>query len=324
MTRRTHRRLAALLAASALLAAACGGDDAADTTTPATDPPATEAPGDTDAPDEPGQLTVGSANFPENHLLAEIYGQALEARGFTVGRSLNIGSREVYFAALVNGEIDLLPEYTNSLLSYALRQDDPDARPTATNIAEQVTELKAALPSALTVLEASTAEDKDVIVCRSEVAEQYGLSTLGDLAEVAGEITLGAPPEFETRAPFGLVGFEEIYGATFREFVPLNIGGVADSLRGGAIDCGNLFSTMSVITTEGFVALEDEQTIVPNEAVIPVIRVDAVTPLVGEVLNAVSAALDTDNLKAMMVLVEVDAADPAAVARDFLTERGLA
>jgi osmoprotectant transport system substrate-binding protein len=80
---------------------------------------------------------------------------------------------------------------------------------------------------------------------------------------------------------------------------------------------------MSVITTEGFVALEDEQTIVPNEAVIPVIRVDAVTPEIGEVLNAVSAALNTENLKAMMVLIEVDAADPAVVAADFLAASGL-
>lgn len=316
-TRNRLRRLAVVVAATSLLAAACGGDDS-DTSGPTTTGEATSP-----TPLPGASVTVGSANFPENQLLAEIYGQALEAKGFTVERKLNIGSREVYFAALVNGEIDLLPEYTNSLLSYALRQTDPDARPTATNIDEQVAELMQALPTELTVLAASTAEDKDVIVCRAEVAEQYDLSTLGDLAAVAGEITLGAPPEFETRAPFGLVGFEEIYGAEFKEFVPLNIGGVADSLKGGAIDCGNLFSTMSVITTEGFVALEDERTIVPNEAVIPVVRKAAVSEALVETLNAVSRALNTDNLKAMMVEIEVDAADPAAVAAAFLAEQGL-
>jgi osmoprotectant transport system substrate-binding protein len=316
-TRSRLTRLAVVLAATSLVAAACGGDDGDGGT------PAETTQGIVTIPEVTGSITVGSANFPENQLLAEIYGQALEAKGFTVQRRLNIGSREVYFAALVNGEIDLLPEYTNSLLSYTLRQTDPDARPTATNIDEQVAELMASLPDELTVLAASTAEDKDVIVCRSEIAEQYELATLGDLAAVAGEITLGAPPEFETRAPFGLVGFQEIYGAEFKEFVPLNIGGVADSLKGGAIDCGNLFSTMSVITTEGFVALDDEQTIVPNEAVIPVIRRDAVSEALVATLNAVSAALNTDNLKEMMVRVEVDAADPAVVAADFLAAQGL-
>jgi osmoprotectant transport system substrate-binding protein len=223
-----------VLAATALVAAACGGDDGDSTdTSVATTASPVHRRRCRRRPELAGSITVGSANFPENQLLAEIYGQALEARGVTVGRQLNIGSREIYFGALVNGEIDLLPEYTNSLLSFALRQSDPDARPTATNIAEQVTELKAALPAELTVLEASTAEDKDVIVCRAEVAEEFELVTIGDLAAVADQITIGAPPEFETRAPFGLLGFEELYQATFQEFVPLNIGGVADSLKGG-------------------------------------------------------------------------------------------
>ena len=77
-----------------------------------------------------------------------------------------------------------------------------------------------------------------------------------------------------SRSPFGLVGFEEIYGAEFGEFVPLDIGVMAESIKRGAIDCGNMFSTMSAITTEGFVALEDDKTIVPNEAVLPLMRAE--------------------------------------------------
>jgi osmoprotectant transport system substrate-binding protein len=306
------RRLLALLGVSVLLVAACGGDDSdggSDTST--------------DTGGESVSITVGSANFPENQLLAEIYAQALEGNGVDISRNLNIGSREVYYAAIESGEIDLLPEYTNSLLSFTLRQADPEASPTAANIDEQVTALGEALPDGLQVLAASTAEDKDVIVCRAEVAEEFTLTNLSELAAVAGEITLGAPPEFEERAPFGLVGFADIYGAEFGEFVPLDIGGVADSLIGGSIDCGNLFSTMSVITTEGFVALEDDKTIVPNEAVIPFIRSEVATAEVTEVLDAVSAALNTDNLKAMMVEIEVDKADPAEVAATFVADNEL-
>jgi osmoprotectant transport system substrate-binding protein len=149
------------------------------------------------------------------------------------------------------------------------------------------------------------------------VAEEHGLATLSDLAEVAGEITLGAPAEFEGRSPFGLVGFEEIYGAEFGEFVPLDIGVMAESIKSGAIDCGNMFSTMSAITTEGFVALEDDKTIVPNEAVLPLMRAE-VAPLISSTLDQVSAALTTDILKSLMVKVEVDKQAPADVARAYL------
>jgi osmoprotectant transport system substrate-binding protein len=336
--RRTTTRLAALLVAPLLVLAACGDDDdddaSSDTAAPETDAPETAAPG-TEAPGTSAEsgggadlsdvtLTVGSANFPENELLAEIYAQALEANGASVERELNIGNRETYYAAIEGGEIQLLPEYTNSLLSFLLRQRDES--PTATNIEEQVTALREELPDNLTVLDASTAEDKDVIVCNAETAEEYGLTDLSSLAEVSGEITLGAPPEFAERTPFGLPGLQELYGAEFAEFVPLEIGPpIVDALKSNAINCGNLFSTMSVITTEGFVALDDDMTIVPNEAVLPLIATElADNEAVASVLNAVSAALDTDGLKALMVQVEAEAQAPADVAGQWLSENGFA
>jgi osmoprotectant transport system substrate-binding protein len=266
-----------------------------------------------------GSITVGSADFPESQLLAQIYGQALEAAGFDVSYEMNIGAREIYFDAVESGEVDLVPEYTNSLLAFVLRRDNPDAVPEATNVEEQVAALGDALPEGLEVLTPSTAEDKDVIVCTSEAAQEYGLATLTDLAGVLDQITLGAPPEFESRSPFGLVGFEQILGAKpVKEFVPLDVSGVADALKAGEIDCGNLFSTMSVITTEGFVALEDDQTLVPNEAVLPLVRSEVVDDTLTATLDEVNAALDTDVLKELMVRVEVDAAAPDVVAGEFL------
>jgi len=297
------RPLLALTLVGALGIAACGDDD---------DEPAATAP-------EAQVVTVGSANFPESQLIAAIWAQSLEDGGVRVARKDPIGSRELYYQAIGADEIDLVPEYTNSLLSFVLRQADPDATPTATNVDEQVAAIREALPDTLTIGTPSTAEDKDVIVCSREVAEQYSLTNLSSLAEVAGEITLGAPPEFETRSPFGLVGFREIYGAEFGEFVPLEIGVMADSLKSGAIDCGNMFSTMSAITTEGFVPLEDDKTIVPNEAVLPLLRTDAATPEVTSILDQVNAQLTTDVLKALMVKVEVDKLAPDEVADEFIT-----
>jgi osmoprotectant transport system substrate-binding protein len=329
--------LAAVLAATSLLVAACGDDDdddAAQTTPAAEDtaaPATTGAAGTSAAPsDTTGggaaadlsdvELTVGSANFPENQLLAEIYAQALEANGATVDRNLNIGNRETYYAAIEGGEIHLLPEYTNSLLSFVLGEP-----PDAANVEEQVAALGEALPDNLIVLEPSSAEDKDVIVCNQETADEFGLANLSDLFENSAEITLGGPAEFEERTPFGLAGFAE-QGAEFAGFTPLEIGApVADAIESNAINCGNLFSTDPFIAARGFVALEDDLGLVPNEAVLPLIDAElGANAGVADTLNAVSAALDTEQLTELVGRVVNDAEAPEAVAADWLSENGLA
>jgi osmoprotectant transport system substrate-binding protein len=307
-------RLFAALAALALVAAACGDDDDGDSASG----------GDSAAGDLSGQsLTVGSANFPESVLLAEIYAGALEAQGADVSVEPNIGSREVYYPAIEGGEIDLLPEYTNSLLSFVLRQDDPEATPEATNVDEQLAELEEVLPDNLTVLTPSSAEDKDVIVCNQETIDQHGFSDLSGLAEVSGEITIGGPPEFAERSPFGIPGLQQFYGAEFAEFVPLEIGPpIVDALNANAVNCGNLFSTDAAITENEFTALEDDMNIVPAEAVLPLINAEKATPEVTSVLNEVSAALDTEGLTELNFQVQSEGLAEAEVAAQWLADNG--
>ncbi|WP_206330619.1 glycine betaine ABC transporter substrate-binding protein [Modestobacter sp. KNN46-3] len=122
-------------------------------------------------------LTIGSANFPENITLANIYAQALQAQGATVQTQLNIGSREVYMPGLQDESIDLIPEYTGVLLEYF------DEEATAVSSEDVYAALPEALPENLTVLEQSEAEDKDAIVVTRETAEEYGLTSIADLAE---------------------------------------------------------------------------------------------------------------------------------------------
>jgi osmoprotectant transport system substrate-binding protein len=320
------RNVTALVGVALLGLAACGSDNSGSgsSATTAAGASTSAAGASTSAGGAvSASLTVGSANFPENVLLAEIYAQDLEAKGAKITRKLNIGNRETYYKAISGGELDLMPEYTNSLLSFVERQKDPNAVPKAKNIAEQVTELKANLPDNLTVLDASTAEDKDVIVCNKETEAKYSFKTLSDLAAKASEITLGGPPEFATRSPFGIPGFKQLYNATFKGFTPLEIGPpLIDALKSNAVNCGNLFSTMSGITTNNFTALDDDKTIVPNEAVLPLIAKTKADAAVTAALNAISAKLTTDGLKAMMVEIEVDKKAEADVAKEWLTKNG--
>ena len=122
-------------------------------------------------------IVVGSANFPENQLLAEIYAGALAGKGVKIDKKLNIGSRETYIPALKDGSIDLIPEYTGVLAQYF----NKDAK--ATDAEGVYKELQAALPPNLTVLDKSAAEDKDAVVVTKETADKYDLVKISDLAK---------------------------------------------------------------------------------------------------------------------------------------------
>jgi osmoprotectant transport system substrate-binding protein len=122
-------------------------------------------------------LTVGSANFPENEILADIYIKALQATGATVKSKLNIGSREKYFPGLKDGSIDLIPEYIGSILSYL------DKNATASTVADVEKALTPLLPSNLEILDPAPAQDNDAVVVTKANADKYGLRSIADLAK---------------------------------------------------------------------------------------------------------------------------------------------
>ncbi len=122
-------------------------------------------------------LTVGSANFPENVILGEIYAQALEAQGATISKKMNIGARPKYWESLKQGSLDLFPEYTGSILVYI------DKNATATSPDDVYAALGKALPSNLVALDQAEAQDSDAIVVTKETADKFKLKTIADLAK---------------------------------------------------------------------------------------------------------------------------------------------
>lgn len=295
----------AVAISTALLATGCGGGD----------PLATEPEGGADA----NTITVGSADFPESALLAEIYAGALEAKGVKVEKTLNIGSREAYIPALQDGSIDLVPEYTGVLLHYF------DESATATESQAVYEALTAAVPDELSVLKMSSAEDKDAITVTQETADKYSLTSIEDLTPVAEKLVLGGPPEWKTRRQ-GVKGLEEVYGVKFRSFRVLDAGGPlsVQALKNGQIDAADLFTTDPSIQEEGFVTLSDPESLFPAENVVPLITTSKLNGTISTTLDAVSAKLDTQTLAAMDKEVIVDKKDAADVAAEFLSDAGLA
>jgi osmoprotectant transport system substrate-binding protein len=306
MMKRTKIAFAVTAIAAMMGVAACGGSS---------DPLAAGTP----APQaNAGTVVVGSANFPENVLLAEIYAGALSAKGVKVDKKLNIGSRETYIPALKDGSIDLIPEYTGVLAQYF----NPKA--SATDAAGVYAELKAALPSTMTVLDKSTAEDKDAVVVTKETAAKYKLKSIADLGPQAKNLTLGGPPEWKTR-PTGVPGLKKFYNLEFKTFRPLDAGGPlsVQALKNGQVDAVNLFTTDPSIAANGFVVLDDPKSLFAAQNVVPLITKAKVTPTISAALNAISAKLDTATLGELVKQVVVDKKDASAVAKEFLAKNNL-
>jgi osmoprotectant transport system substrate-binding protein len=303
--RRIRLGSAAVAVSLALLVAACGGDDALQ---------------GGNQPSDSSKVIVGSTNFPEQLILAQMYAAVLKKAGVDVTTRLNLGNREVVFPALEKGEIQLLPEYNGSVLSFL----DPKA--TAVTSEEVNTALAPLLQAKnLVALQQSPAEDKDGWAVTKETATKYNLQKIGDLKPVASQLVVGGPPELKTR-PAGLPGLKKVYGIPdFKEFKALDAGGplTVSALKKGDIDVGRVFTTQGVIAAEGWVLLEETKPLEPAQNVVPIGRTDAMTDQVKNALNALSAKITTEELTKLNAQVDVDKKDPESVARDWLTQQGL-
>ena len=299
--------LTAATAVAALALAACGG--ASDPTKPA-DGGATGASRST-------TITVGSADFSESQVLGEIYAGALKAKGIDVKTRPNIGSREVYLKALQDKSIDIVPEYTGSLLAYlkgTAANNEPDTVYTA---------VTKALPPELVALDKSTAEDKNSLAVTKDIATKWSLTSIADLKAHESELTIAAPPEFQSRTQ-GLPGLKTVYDITPKGFLPLKGKAIVDAMLNGQAQVGLIFSTEPSLLINNFVTLKDPKLQFGSDNVVPLIRKDKVNDTITKALNAVSAKLDTATLTDLVKQVDVDKKDASAVAKDFLTKNGLA
>lgn len=266
-------------------------------------------------------IAVGSADFTESKILAEIYAQALEANGFTVRRQMGIGSREVYIPAVQDHSIDLIPEYTGNLLQYF----DKEAEVTTPDAV--VLGLLRALPGDLSILNPSAAEDKDTVAVTAETAQRWNLKTIGDLAAHSAEVKIGGPSEWQTRAE-GLPGLAAKYGLRIApgNFLSINDGGGPATVRAltdGTVTAANIFSTSPAIEQNDLVVLEDPKNNFLAANVVPLVASQKKSTELKTVLDAVSAELTTEGLIELNSSVEGNqGVDPDEAAEKWLRDHG--
>jgi osmoprotectant transport system substrate-binding protein len=301
-----YRTLAVLAAVLALITAACGSSNPL---------------GGGSASGDLKSVVVGSADFPESKIIAEIYAQALEANGFTVGRQFSIGSRETYIPAVKDHSIDLVPEYTGNLLQYF----DKNTKATSPN--DVILSLLRVLPGDLAILNPSPAEDTDTVAVSQETAQKWNLKTIGDLAAHSPEVKFGGPSEFLNRTE-GLPGLKKNYGLDIpaNNFVAISDGGGPATVRAlvdGTVTAADIFSTSPAIPQNKLVVLEDPKNNFLAANVVPLVASQKMSDQLKTVLDAVSAKLTTEGLIELNAAVSGNTGiDPDQAARKWVQDNG--
>ena len=273
--------------------------------------------------DSAGTVIVGSKDFTEQFIVAEMYAQLLEKEGFTVERKLNLGGTPIAHEAMMNGDIDLYPEYTSTGLLTMLKLDPiQDAQ-------EIYTTVKSGYEQQynLTWLTPSPFNDTQALAMTKEVAAQYGIQTYSDLSQKASELVLGGPAEFLERED-GLKGLQQAYGGfEFKEVKQLGTGSLRyQALLEGQVDVVVAFGTDGAIKGNDLLLLVDDLVFYPIYNVAPVIRQDTLEkyPQIEKILNDFAPLLTDDIMSGLNWQVDgPEGKEPADVARAFLLEKGL-
>jgi len=264
-------------------------------------------------------VRVGSKNFTEQFILAELYAQALEASGIKVERKINLGGTLIAHKALEEKQIDMYPEYTGTMLLAVLKEEAIADRKAVYD------KVKAAYAQkGLVLLNEAPVNNTYNMVVRPETAAQYKLETLSDLARVSKDLKLGAGPEFRDRKD-GIPGLKAKYDMDFKEDLQLAIGLRYQALANKQIDVVNGYSTDGMISALKLKRLKDDRNLWPPYYVVPVVRKETLdaNPKVADVLNRVSALLDEAQMAEMNYKVDGDKMEPRDVAHDFLKAKGV-
>ena len=270
-------------------------------------------------------VKIGSDGFDEAKVVAEIYAQALEAKGFTVDRTgIGAGARAVTAAAIESGQIDLKPEYLGGGLAH---YGGTPGRSSDENKAALQAKLSA-VGGGITVLDYTPGQDTNAFVVRKETADQYRLVKMSDVAPVQNELKWALATDCNTN-PLCAKALKDEYGLE-----PTNVtllaacsGPMADALLGKTVDVAELCSTGPEIKTNGWVVLEDDKQTQPAENIAPIVRNDLLAKVdqakLKDTLNAVSAKIDTATLAQLYYDVAVGHKDTKDVASAWLKAVGL-
>lgn len=269
-------------------------------------------------------VVIASFNFAESELVAEIYAGALEAAGVPVRREFALGPRELVQPALLQGLVDVVPEYLGTSLSSlaaAPGVDLTDPGPARQRLADVLSRWD------VRVLDPSPGQNQNGFVVTRALADRLGLRTVSDLSRMGADLVVGGPPECPQR-PHCLKGLDRTYHLSIGAFVPfLTERQRVTALREDVVNVAVMFTTDGELAGGDLVLLDDDRRLQPAENLVPLVSADAVKrfgPKMVNVLNAVSSQLTDENLRFLNWRVSVAGNDADAEARAWLKRHALA
>ena len=273
-------------------------------------------------PREAGVLRIASFEFPESEIVAELYARSLRQAGIEVEVLSGLGTREIVVPALQQGQVDLVVDYSGSLLDYLGGSSD-EAHGTADQVVSALRQRLAA--RGLSALAYAPAEDANAFAVRADFARQNQLSRLSDLRELAPRLTFGGPPECPQRR-YCLRGLQETYGLRFAAFRPQpSRGATATALESGEIDVGLLETTYGRLDERRLTVLADDRSLQPRENLVPVVRTEILHRYGARLtrpLDAVSVRLTTGDLVRLNYIAAVNPVGPAEAVEAYVRRFG--
>lgn len=265
--------------------------------------------------DEKKMIRVGSKDFTENEIVAELYALALEDAGYKVERIMDISSSVIH-TSIVNDEIDLYPEYTGTGLISILKMDP------LTDEQEVFDTVKNAYAGQydLVWLDYAPANDGQGLFISKKASDEYGITTISELQEHAEKLRFASQGEFDERED-GLPGLEKAYGpfdwASSRVY---DNGLKYQVVESDEADVSPAYTTEGRLSeTDKFVLLEDDRHVWPPYNLAPVVRGEVLetNPEIEEILKTVNETLDTPTITALNAKVDVDKEEYEDVAEEY-------
>lgn len=267
-------------------------------------------------------ITVATKNFTEQFILGEMIAQLLEKHTpYPVKRKFNLGSTDLCHQAMLNGDIDIYPEYTGTAHLLVLKENnynlDPDELFDFVNQHYQE-------KFGIEWLHPLGFSNTEVLIARSDQAEKYQWRSIGDIKPHAEYMAIGAPAEFCSR-PDGLINFKEKYGIVFKKTVLLEPGLMYEAALQGDVDLIAGFSTHPKLQDCPLVSLNDDLKIFPPYHAAILIRQDIIKnkPEIKEILLKLSGIISEEKIRKLNYMVEVENKNINCVVEQFLTENQL-
>ncbi|PSM51955.1 glycine betaine/L-proline ABC transporter, substrate-binding subunit [Campylobacter blaseri] len=260
------------------------------------------------------KIKVGSKDFTENQIVAELYSLALEDEGFNVERVFDVSSAVIH-NSIYNNDIDVYPEYTGTGLLAVLKMSpiaDPDK-------VYQIVKKEYKDKFNIEWLDYSKANDGQGLVIATKVAQKYGIKTISDLQKNADKIRFASQGEFNERED-ALPALEAVYGHfNWKSSKVYDNSLKYQVLKNDEADVAPAYTTEGRLTESEFMLLEDDKKVWPPYNLAPVVRAEVLTknPKIKQILNKISAALNTENLTKLNAEVDIEGKEYKDVAKSF-------